>query len=48
MNRDEAEAWAGSVWEELQEAEKLAMDNGMEEINSFTQACGGNYTIICC
>lgn len=45
INYDEQ---AGNILTELLEAEKLAMDSGTEEIYSFTQKCGGNFTITCC
>lgn len=44
----EAEEQAGNIWEELLEAEKLAVDGEREEIVSFTRKCGNIFTIACC
>lgn len=42
------EEQAGNVLAELEEAEKLTMDSGAEEIYSFTQKCGEGFSIVCC
>ena len=48
MRRDEINV-AGNLWEELQEADKLVVDNEyIEAPGTWTTTCGAFLSLVCC